>query len=895
MANVTINLSSSTDAIEMNEKDIIHQEQFKEAKKWIDRGIQKVLSSKTTKHEHVHETITILGTRGSGKTTFLLSLKDYYKKDDNVMVLDIIDPTLIEEKGHVFLNIISIINELVQKKLDSNDGDPNHNEQTQFTDTSVRVKWNNQLLELSHGLPSMDDVGGTLKEADWQDPEYIMERGLRTVTSARNLAISFQNFVAMALNILNKKVFFLAFDDIDIDFKKGWPVLETIRKYLLTSKIITLLSGDLRLYSLSIRKQYWNNFGKGLLKNEADALGKLVYFNERITEMESQYMLKVIKPERRIHLTTLYEKIIQWKSQYPVVDSKIEVQVGSQNVEIESYYKDILSQFGIRNKYQSEAYSSFLLGLPLRTQIQFLSEFNLGFNNLSNVNVVDAFLSDLIEKNVNVNLINSSSYLLNVEILKLLIRENVLNEVYQLQPVTGDLSLNSSLLSLSLLSSLKINNTPYLIFDYFIKIGYVRNLLNILGYEEKGSRIDLAASPSIEGLCSHSGVYQNKVLRDIAGNMTAYLKGVLSNVNLWGGIIPLLGLGDPAKKKESVLENRIDVAFKNGSTTERVLAFIPLSISAYTTKNRTIPCYSVYTLLASIGEIIRKVEQDDLDRGLAELSEVRTYGIPEFKKKINERIESVSFFLNQDSAIDFKDNELKKLINEWVNQYKIKDFKVSPHLLGKISTRFFYALSSIENVEESISLGEMMHRRIISFMNAVLIEDVRESIEKIEGFNINNTNLSDDIFVTNLNASGGRETDLEFSQWLLSCPLLLLYLNLEPKLLGSIAIFLALDDSLAAFYSNKSIYHTLNKVTAKSNRRLKQDELSGNSTYDQIIQVLMQREIPFEWFEIIADKKRTRENNENIRAQVGDIFGGDRSSGKIRAFRNYLRKIGAKW
>ena len=81
----------------------------------------------------------------------------------------------------------------------------------------------------------------------------------------------------------------LMFDDSDVDFKKSWPVLETIRKYLSIPEIIVILSGDLKFYRLSVRKQHWMNFGKGLLKNEYDKEANLdSSYKELVTEMESQ-------------------------------------------------------------------------------------------------------------------------------------------------------------------------------------------------------------------------------------------------------------------------------------------------------------------------------------------------------------------------------------------------------------------------------------------------------------------------------------------------------------------------------------------------------------------------------------------------------------------------------
>jgi hypothetical protein len=884
MASVTINLSESSEAKGLKPESVIHQSQFNKTIDLIRQGVQKAVARKDATDEHIHEAITILGTRGSGKTTFLLSIKDYIERTENkqVKVLEIIDPTIIEDKGHIFLNIISIINELVQEKLtDSN------------IDSEFQLKdWNHTLFDLAHGLPSMDGVGGTLNEADWQDAEFIMEKGLVSVASARKLSESFQEYVRKALKILNKEVFLLMFDDIDIDFKKGWSILETVRKYLHTSKIITLLSGDLNLYKLAIRNKYWNNFGKGMMINEGDRMRKNEYFNDRITELESQYLLKIIKPERRIHLTTLYEKIMVGSSLDHSTESPVNLLINNTEISIQSYYTDILAAFGIKNKYQSEAYSSFLLALPLRSQIQFLSQFGNDFSNIMTANVTDAFLSDLIDNNVNLYLINANPQLINVEILNLLLKKKALNDLYQLQPVTRDSGLNSCLVALSLLSTQKISSNPYLIFDYFIKIGYVRNLIGLLGYEDEPGKSLANLSPSIEGLCNYSGIFQNKVLRDIVGNMTSYIKGE-AKVNNWAGIISLSGLGDTSKKGANVTSDRIDIVLRNANPDQRIVGFMPLSICSFTTINRSIPCYSVYTLLATIGELIRKADQRDLSRGLAELSEVRTYGIPEFKKRVSDRVEMIPFLSETAQGEPFMGYELKKNIGRWVEKFNELSLEISPHILGKIATRFFYALNSIENIEETNQLGTMMHTRVIALLNAILIEDVRENIEDIDGFNINNTNLSESIFLNNLRNTSNHYMKLQFSQWLISCPLLLLYLDFKPQLVEPLSFFLSLTSEEWLFYRNNSVFFLLQKVTAKTNKQNR--NVGGRRDYDNIIETLKERNIPFAWFELTDDKKATREYNESIRNNLSNLFGKNATPTSLRNFRKYLRDTRQQW
>lgn len=885
MNDIIIDLSQSSDAKSMEFENLIHQSQFDDTISLIKSGIRKAIESSSQYTEHTHEAITVLGSRGSGKTTFLLSVTEYIRKheSDSVELLKIIDPTIIEDKGHIFLNIISIIKDLVEDKYDKANSEIHINQRD----------WLETVFRLSHGLPSMDGVGGTFNAAEWQDAEFIMEKGLIQVSSARNLYNLFQSFLDRALKILEKKVFLLVFDDIDIDFKKGWSILETIRKYLHTSRIITLVSGDLNLYKLAIRNKYWNNFEKGMMINEGDRLQKNDYFNQRISELESQYLLKVVKPERRIHLTTLYEKILVETSYYESQQSNIYVQFYNQKEEIIQYYSRILDLFGIKNKYQAEAYTTFLLGLPLRTQIQFLTQFRSTNQVINKINVTDAFSSDLIDHNINIGLMSANPQLLNVEILNLLLNRKGLNDLYQLQPVTRDNSLNSCLVSLSFFATQKLNSNPYLIFDYFIKIGYSRNLVGFFGYEDEPGKSQSNLSPSIEGLCKYSGIFQNKVLRDIVGNMTSYIKGELTDVNNWAGIVSLAGLAETSKKGIEAIGDRIDMVLKNANPVQRIVGFIPLSICSYTTINRSIPCYSVYTLLGAIGELIRKADQNDLLKGLAELSEVRSYGIPEFRKRIADKIE-INAFLSETSqnqaSISY---ELINRINDWVEKYKKLDLHISPHILGKISTRFFFALNSIENIEDSNRLGRMMHTRIIALLNAILIEDVRENVKNIEGFNISNTNLSESIFLNNLRSAFDNNENLKFSKWLISCPLLLLYLEFKPHLSDQIKNFLALTQGDILYLESNSVFSLLQEVTTKVNKKSRL--LSGRFDYDDIIKSLKEREIPFEWFQLSNDKKLIRQYNDIIKADLADLFGENASSFKLRDFRNYLRDTRQQW
>lgn len=784
-----INLSDSHNAKAFATNNLIHNREFKLVKRWIAERIEKapILNNLIFEEKNqfsnvrLHDTISILGSRGSGKTTFLYSLLYSYRENEEVEVLDIIDPTLIEDKGHVFLTIISQIKKKVDDKLSKNDCNP---ESTSF---QQKRAWESKLRRLAAGIPSLDGVGQGYES--WQDPEIIMYKGLSSVAAAKNLEADFVNLVKYALSILKKRVFIISFDDIDINFQRGWPVLETIRKYLTSPHIITLLSGDLRLFSKAIRKQQWENFGKALLINEGELLCNISDYNDLVTEMEGQYLLKVLQSQRRVNLTTLLEK----KNINGGTD--LEISINDKTLKIEEHYNNILRKFAIQNKYQANAYRSFLLNLPIRTQIQFLSAFESeSENNLKSLDFISPFISDLYEKRVDIDMAKSNSTYLVPIILKLLINERVLNDGYQLQPTTLDTSLNSSLMSLSFLFSANTFKNPYLIFNYMVRIGYVRNLLNSLGYREKinssQDTVKVMNKPSIEGLCEHASIFDDKVLKDVASYMTAYIQGAniqnKSKDNNVSGIIELPALEIKGKKRKESIKWRIDDVMQNASSFVRTISYLPFSISE-NNRGNYIPVYSVYVLLAAIGELIRKVKQNDLSKGVLELSQVRSYPMPSFQgMTIGGDITDVEI-LGEYNILEEK-NEVKEFNSRfatWVNSYDSEHILLSPHLLGKISTRFYYSLGNIEkNAEENGNLGLEMHRRIISFMNAILVEDIKENIKDIDNININlnNPDTSSNIFINNLkkiNEYKGTEIlqKLSLSRWLLSCPLLLSFLN----------------------------------------------------------------------------------------------------------------------
>ena len=448
---IVIVLNDSTYAHAFGEGNRIHQHEYERAIRLIDGQITMfaAYSAKASVlYDRFHNTISVFGGRGTGKTSFLHSILDHYDQlnvtGKSIEVLGIIDPTILEEKGHIFLYIVSLINKRVCKVLDAKGCSPTSEA------FMVRKDWETALSKLAQGLPSLDAVGSDYRNASWQDDDFIMEKGLEQVDAALNLELSFHRLVDKALHILGKDYFMLAFDDIDVDMKKGWPILECIRKYLTTPRIITLLSGNLRFYSNNIRIQQWRQLDL-LIKYEADGgsdkfmMGK---FNAQVNEIEGQYLIKVLKAENRIHLHSLHEAIQTYNRRYFVKYTE-----GTERIfALEDKYTDLLNRRGIENVSSVEIFLKYMLGLSLRTQINILqNDLHDNTGEAHGIASVDTFLSRMYAAKIDIDLMINNPWMCNIPILDYLVRYNILNNSYLLLPTDDNEGINACVTGLTFL------------------------------------------------------------------------------------------------------------------------------------------------------------------------------------------------------------------------------------------------------------------------------------------------------------------------------------------------------------------------------------------------------------------------------------------------------------
>lgn len=254
-----------------------------------------------------HDAIFVNAPRGAGKTTFLARLVVEMEGEvapdaTKLLPLGLIDPTLIETKQNVVVVVIERIHRIVKAARDERRSA--RSEEYETFKTALR--------RLARGLAMLDGIGTEKAYGrEWGDPEYVLSRGLEDAGAGVEFEREFHRFVELACNFLAVDKLVLLIDDIDTWFERGWPVLEAVRKYFTTPRLQIVLSGDMELYGHLLRGRQWAQMGAEFLQAErwqAERSGlenRMAAITGKVDELQEQYLVKVLRPERRIDLLPL--------------------------------------------------------------------------------------------------------------------------------------------------------------------------------------------------------------------------------------------------------------------------------------------------------------------------------------------------------------------------------------------------------------------------------------------------------------------------------------------------------------------------------------------------------------------------------------------------------------
>lgn len=837
-----------------------------------------------------HETITIHGQRGSGKTTFILNVMHALEhnaefcaelglRPGDLVSLGLVDPTLIETKEHVIVTLATIIKKKVEEA---------YNRSKVSIDEKRYESWTLALEDLAEGMCLLDGIGGKdVFGEDWQDPHYVMHRGLERAASGTHFERKFHGFVSESLKFLNARAFILAFDDIDTSFVRGWEVLEIIRKYLTTSKLITILSGDMGLYSLLVRGNQWKNLSEHLLKSEqwvfekagqktesqADGdvpmLSRMPEIIRIIDQLEAQYLLKVVKPENRIDL----DPLLYYTKKGGGYDLKVRDTQDAPERRILDVLKDMAEKaLGFRTTSDQDFFQTVLLRQPTRTVVQVLQGMRSpspeAGPNITEIrkSLQRALQSPLYSRSFDPDALRDAdpSSLIMI-FIKWLTETRNWELAYRLRPEHRDDALNLAVVAISSAMLTAFEQKPGVMLEYMLKVArpqlyLTRSLGGKDEYRNYISFTGLAATESVLQSTRKMIAWERTVpqmtrrLNDgVAAVLARDIRGVKSSEDYNVALLSLYGLGYTghstnknatfkwedgdkikqdlsnlrggagseilryfkevldAKQKGEITNkqlryrhlafNTIDSLTKNLHGVGQLVVALPTSF-VLDKEGSTNGFYSIYPLIALVSLLLSMNEgvalddlKGDVTALLKQAAAPRTYPAPSIGFSVQEAADTddgVGEVEPIDTDTDDTDEEqgsesdqisnLADALAVWVQQSRKGDLAISPVTLARIMTRYLYTSQSIADelrVLETRYLGTFMHRQIIAFLNAVLLESLLAA-GKQQGVDLGNPVKRALPFIKNLRVAGypmsadvGFEAPahLAFFDVLFSCPL----------------------------------------------------------------------------------------------------------------------------
>lgn len=769
MGTIKINLLKNdySDAIRCEEDEIINKTQKDRFEAIVNNLILQSNQDDYDNiiNDHFHNTISIFGNRGAGKTTFLRTALHYIADEHkDVVVLDIMDPSILERKQHPFINIIAYIEERVDQYT-SESYFNSYNRQLNKEDLEGYKKAYKDLLE---GLPFIDGVGTKNIYNEWDDDCYVSMQGMKKAEASNKLVKNFKVYVYKALKVLNKKCFVIPFDDIDTNINKGFEILEVIRKYLVTRQVISILTGDLDLYSKLVRKASWHSFTIDFLNKEKEYSKRNPdEFSNMINHLENQYLLKILKPENRIHLKTIREVIDLDDKEINVIISRNE----NYGTPIGECYRSILKKIGFitDNTRDAEQIINFIEGLSVRTQIRLLnlykgialseeeSDFTYKFINI--------FWTDIKQNTPEAKSLVSYDKYYTVDMMRFLIDTKSLDYCSDFMPHTNDDTLNKALLAISAQYINQSKKSSFMIFDFWVRISYIKYLYD---------NIKTKDNTDIYGLIKYSSILEHDDLAKCIGLSEAFTRSIFKSLSLPTKTIPGTILID-----DNILYTRREL--------NQFLDII--SYGTYDKSNTLTRYVSIYKLFAILRDFLyfnsnnsnsNKIKASTYY--LRKLSQFRGYLEP---LQTNENHTFTKTFDNQyDYVEDFdqmivKWGELSKDLGLW--NLKYKDINVSPQLLNRIFTRTFFTMINIDKDYSYNNLGQKINAYISALLNSVLVEsyfdiDNNNSRNIKDGIIIDNQKDIEYIFKRNILYIGSTK-EIPLLDWLIDCPLIKLFMN----------------------------------------------------------------------------------------------------------------------
>ena len=247
--------------------------------------------------------IAFVGERGSGKTSCLQTVYNNIPKIERLRNLQckfnnhmpIIDPSYFNEHSNILEIVIAQMFQIFKDALQ-------HPEKYFLHDDNLLEKKRNLVKSFQEVKETLDCIDTPIKSSDTNDSVEALSR----MAASNNLKQQMEKLIDGYLSYFNgqsESVLVIAIDDLDVQTKHTYTMLEQISKYLIVDRVVILIGVKLKQLSDLIKQNYYNDFEK--LINNKEVTGS------QIDDMASRYLLKLIPFSHRLFLPNIYDHITE--------------------------------------------------------------------------------------------------------------------------------------------------------------------------------------------------------------------------------------------------------------------------------------------------------------------------------------------------------------------------------------------------------------------------------------------------------------------------------------------------------------------------------------------------------------------------------------------------------
>lgn len=363
---------------------------FKEVYDKARECTRDIINSKNGEklHENYNNIISFVGERGTGKTSAMLSFagalregkyKDKEESFKGFETVGVIDPSLLHKNSNILEIIIAKMFHEFRNDVEKKDFEINEN---------IKRDLLGNFETVFDSLRIINEKKDVFKEETLDALIKISE----TTNLKSNIEKLVNNYLKFKNKMGNSKLI-IEIDDIDLNTKHAYEMIEQVRKYLVLPNIIILMAVKVEQLGQIIEKSYKQEFD--ILLNENNVNTSMTY--EDIHTMTEKYLEKLIPLERRLYLPKLDNEGLE---------NFVEIEGKKEEITLERKIRTLIYEKTGMMFFNSKLYYSYIIPRNLRELVNLISFFSkLNMNKkIENLNrFKNYFLNDWVANNLSKN------------------------------------------------------------------------------------------------------------------------------------------------------------------------------------------------------------------------------------------------------------------------------------------------------------------------------------------------------------------------------------------------------------------------------------------------------------------------------------------------------------